>query len=204
MTMSQSGSELPLGLYDTLLDEDLRQRLQLLVSRHVIPDINAIDAAEIPDRVGEMVGLWAKRILASQPSEDRGEMASKLSRALLAILRDLYPDASQAELAIGQEVSRLTAIEHLGPDGKPIPIARPHTPLRDTVLMTNARGQPSLVNEIFAEIESADRIDIIVAFVRWSGIRQIIEQLRRHVQEGRSLRVITTTYTGTTELRALE
>ena len=192
------------GLYDTILDEDLRQQLERLVTHHLIPEIGAVDSAEIPDRVGEIIGLWARHILAAQPSGDRVEFASKLSRALLTVLRELYPDSREAELTIGQEVRRLTAIEPLGPDGKPISITRPHTPLRDTVLMTNARGQPSLVNEISAEIESADRIDILVAFVRWSGIRQIIERLRRHVQEGKPLRVITTTYTGTTELRALE
>ena len=204
MSMSQSSSELPPGLYDTLLDENLRGQLEMVVTRRLIPEIGAVDLAEIPDRVGEIVGIWAKHILATHPSRDRVEVASKLARALLTVLRDLYPDLSQAELTIGREINRLTAIEPRGPDGKPIPIARPRIPLRDTVLLTNAPGQPSLANEIADEIESADKIDIIMAFVRWSGIRPIIERLRRHVQEGKSLRVITTTYTGTTELRALE
>ena len=204
MTTPQSRNELPPGLYDTLLDEDLRKQMESVLAHRLIPEIGSVDAAEIPDRVGEIVGLWARHILAAQPSSDRVEVASQISRALLTVLKDLYPDYRQAELAIGQEVNRLTAVQPRGPDGIPITYTRPHTPLRDTVLMTNARGQPSLANEISAEIESADSIDIIVAFVRWSGIRQIIEKLRRHCQQGKPLRVITTTYTGTTELRALE
>lgn len=203
MTNFQPGNQLPPGLYDTLLDEELQTHLENLATYRLIPEIGTVDDAEIPDRIGEIIGRWARRILAAQPPTGRVEAASKLSRALLDVLKDLHPDFQQAQLGIGQEISRLTAVQPQGPDGKPVRIPRPHTPLRDTVLMTNARGQPSLSNEISAEIESADRIDIIVAFVRWSGIRQIIERLRRYCQQGKPLRIITTTYTGTTELRAL-
>ena len=202
--MNPISNELPLGLYDTLLHDELRQQLERLVVRRLIPEVGTVDAAEIPDRVGEIIGLWARRILAAQPPGDRAKFASKLTWALLTVMKDLYPDSNFSQLAIGQEVSRLTAIEPQGPDGKPITITRPLTPLRDSVLMTNARGLPSIANEISAEIESADRIDVIVAFVRWSGIRQIIGRMREHIQEGKSIRLITTTYTGTTELRALQ
>ena len=204
MTIPNDSGQLSPGLYDILLDQNLRERLSSLVNNRLVPGIDIVDPAEIPDRVGEIIGVWAKRILAAQPSGNRVEVASTLSAALLTVLGDLYPEPPQAKLAISQEVLRLTAIEPMNPLGDAIRIARPHTPLRDTVLMTNARGQPSLANEIAAEIESADGIDIIVAFVRWSGIRQIRDRLRKHVQEGKPLRVITTTYTGTTELRALE
>ena len=204
MSTSQDFHWLSPGLYDTLLDEDLLKQLESLVADHLVPDIGAVDPAEIPDRVGEIIGHWARRVLAAQPSGNRAEFALRLTHDFLAVLNDLNPDPPQRGLANGREISRLIAIEPLGPDSNPISISRPHTPLRDTVLMTNSRGQPSLVNEISAEIESADRVDIIVAFVRWSGIRQIRDRLHRHVQEGKPLRVITTTYTGTTELRALE
>lgn len=70
--------------------------------------------------------------------------------------------------------------------------------------MTNARDQPAVGLEIEAEIESADRIDLVLAFIRWTGIRTLVPHLRRHVEAGKELRVITTTYTGSTELRALE
>ena len=43
-----------------------------------------------------------------------------------------------------------------------------------------------------------------MAFVRWSGIRPLLEPLRRHCRDGKSLRIVTTTYTNSTELRALD
>ena len=43
-----------------------------------------------------------------------------------------------------------------------------------------------------------------MAFVRWSGIRPLLDVLRRHCRSGKTLRVVTTTYTNSTELRALD
>src|SRR5690606_6522145 len=57
---------------------------------------------------------------------------------------------------------------------------------------------------IVAEIRSADRIDLVMAFVRRSGIAPMLEALRAHCGAGRGLRVLTTTYTGSTEPRALD
>ncbi len=58
--------------------------------------------------------------------------------------------------------------------------------------------------QILQEIESSDAIDVVMAFVRKSGIRPLLPALRRHVERGRRLRVLTTTYTGSTEAAALD
>ena len=197
-------NQLPPGLYDTLLNSLLGEQVETLWERRLLADIQAVDPAEIPDRVGEVIGEWVTHILAAQRQERRVNAAAELSQAVLRTIQGLYPEPPQPELSIDQEVLRLNAIEPLAPSGGPISISRPLTPLRDTVLMTNGRGQPAVGNEIAAEIESADRIDIVLAFIRWSGIRHFRDALRRHIAAGKILRVITTTYTGTTELRALE
>ena len=196
--------QLPPGLYDTLVDNLLREQLQTLTERRLLADIHSVDPAEIPDRVGEVVGEWVKQTLATHRRGTRVKAAFELSKAVLNTIRELYPESPQSGLHIDQDVLRLGAVEPLAPSGGPVSITRPLTPLRDTVLMTNGRGQPSIGKEISAEIESADRIDLVLAFIRWSGIRHFRDALSRHVANGKPLRVITTTYTGTTELRALE
>ena len=55
-----------------------------------------------------------------------------------------------------------------------------------------------------AEIHSSDAIDLVMAFVQWSGIRPLLEALRRHCRDGKRIRLVTTTYTNSTELRALD
>ena len=46
----------------------------------------------------------------------------------------------------------------------------PLIPLLDTTLLTNAPGEPRVGSQILAEIESADSIDVVMAFVRRSGL----------------------------------
>ena len=51
-------------------------------------------------------------------------------------------------------------------------ITRPLTPLLDTTVLTNAPGEPAVGHELRAEIPSADAIDVVMAFIRWSGVRR--------------------------------
>ncbi len=68
----------------------------------------------------------------------------------------------------------------------------------------NARGEPHLALELRREIASADGVDLIVAFVRWHGVRLLLADLERAIQRGAPVRLLTTTYTGSTERRALD
>src|SRR5690606_16435052 len=90
------------------------------------------------------------------------------------------------------------------PDGTPQPIEEPLIPLLDSTLLTNAPGEPGLWSQLRSEIDSADAIDVVMAFIRRSGIAPLLEDLRRHCEQGKPLRVLTTTYTGSTERRALD
>ncbi len=59
-------------------------------------------------------------------------------------------------------------------------------------------------SQILTEIESADSIDLVMAFIRKSGVRPLLPALRQHCAQGKRLRVLTTTYTGSTEEQAIE
>ncbi|MBM4113854.1 MAG: hypothetical protein FJ253_10895, partial [Phycisphaerae bacterium] len=102
------------------------------------------------------------------------------------------------------EANVLTALLARGPDGRPRELAAPLIPLLDTTLLTNAPDEPRVGQQIAAELDSADRIDVVMAFVRRSGLRPLLPALRRATSSGRRVRVLTTTYTGSTELAALE
>ena len=65
-------------------------------------------------------------------------------------------------------------------------------------------GEPALANELRAELESADQVDLLCAFVKWHGVRLIEQQLAAARDRGVRLRVITTTYLGATERAALD
>ena len=67
-----------------------------------------------------------------------------------------------------------------------------------------ARHEPTLAAELRAELASADHVDLLCAFVKWQGLRLLEDQLNELRRRGVPLRVITTTYLGATDARALD
>ena len=61
----------------------------------------------------------------------------------------------------------------------------------------NARGEPGVGHVLRAEIPSADRIDLLCAFIKWNGVRLLDRELREHLDAGRPLgRVLLDTGSG--------
>ena len=52
----------------------------------------------------------------------------------------------------------------------------PATPYSQSDLLVNAEGQPNIGSELRAELASADNVDLICAFVIWSGVRHLRER----------------------------
>src|SRR4051794_4051359 len=53
-------------------------------------------------------------------------------------------------------------------------------------------------------MDSADEVDLLCAFIKWYGLRLVEEPIRDLIDRGGRLRVITTTYLGATDQRALD
>lgn len=201
--------ELAPGLYEVLVTEGLKERLDALAD--ILPtEQRKLHPAEAPDRIAWHLSREIERALSDVDEHDRARVGIEVARSLLHRLGEMLsvdPSAAPVDPA-----TVLHAILGRRPDGSPRPIGQPLIPLLDTTLLTNAPGEPNLWNQLRSEIESSDRIDVVMAFIRRSGIAPLLETLQRHCNDKRgqahdglpALRVLTTTYTGSTEQAALE
>lgn len=187
------------GLYEELVTRRLREQLDELVALGRRVREGRVDAAEEPDVLARHVGRTVARILAVVPPGQRVTAANDL----LELAATLAPGAGEMMAAISPGPSRLEEIRPPGTLGD-VPLLRPQIPLSRSDLLVNGRGEPALAHEVAAELTSADQVDLLCAFIKWYGLRLVVEPLAALCEQGRRVRVITTTYVGATERRALD
>jgi type III restriction enzyme, res subunit len=185
---------IPHGVTQILLTEGLDDALDKH-AEEVETNRQEIDKVEVPERFARHVGkVVALKLEAIESPEKR----SKVVRQIMELLKhvDETPVHPPTELTAVLPKRSVNNRRLLG--------TRPQTPLNDAALLTNAKGDPSLISEIRSEIATADNVDLLCAFVKWSGLNLLESELRALTERGGKLRVITTTYIGATERRALD
>lgn len=193
----------PRGLYEVLITEAIKAQLRELGGEWE-PVTDDIRSAEAPDRLALHLGRIVKRALHGVEERQRVAVGIALARTLIQQIDEAVSGADVGSEAPIEPGSILRAVLGRTSDGRPEAIPEPLIPLLDTTLLTNAPGEPRVGNQLLTELHSADRIDLVMAFIRRSGIAPLLDTLRQHCQRGRELRILTTTYTGSTEGRALD
>jgi HKD family nuclease len=191
------------GLYETLVTEAMDVRLAALDGR-LQARRSALHEAEAADRIALHLARVIERALGSLEKGERVKVGTRLARELV----DRIVEATDAKVLSGERPVEagdvLRSVLGRLPDGSDETIEQPLIPLFDTTLLTNAPGEPRVGSQVLTEVHLADRIDVVMAFIRRSGIRPLLDALRAHCHAGRALRVLTTTYTGSTEGAALD
>lgn len=201
------------GLYDQLLTESLARSLAAM-------DAASAEVLSLKGGASELlVDVLARQLgailddLAGDDS-DTPKRQLELVNELLVMLRRRLAAVDGASTPVGSaEVIDLVA--------DPLRVLRavqrdqqfrvaPEIGLAAPWLFTAGKGSPSLLQEIRRELASADQVDILVSFITVSGVRKlqdVLQQITATGAQGQSatrLRILTTTYTGATEARALD
>ncbi|OBK55138.1 DUF3427 domain-containing protein [Mycobacterium kubicae] len=187
-----------LGVYESLLTAKLLRTLA--EQDELSAEYGSVDDAEQPMAIARhLTPIIERSMQLARSADDRAALA----RRILAVLPDL--DAEN-EALYPYEPGKITRLEEvaIGDGLARGRLPRPATPFSDAALMTNARSEPTLAAELRAEMGSADEVDLLCAFVKWQGLRLLEDQLHELQQRGVPLRVITTTYLGATDARALD
>ena len=191
------------GLHESLVTDGLAAAIDEL-DANLEAKRERLLPAEAPDRIALHLSRVVHRAIGALPERERVEASMRLVRDLIELIGDrlAIDDLTDDRPVKAGEV--LAAVYGQRLDGGTDTIEPPLTPLLDTTLLTNSPDEPRVGRQLLAEIQSADRIDVVMAFIRRTGIRPMLAALKTHCEHGRALRILTTTFTGTTELAALE
>lgn len=200
----------PSGLYERVVDRELRAALHSFEDRAVI---QAVDLADLPYVLAEHVHTRVLDALLQLHGDNRLLLTDQVL--------ELLDDSIRADLCSQERSDEIPRIAHLDLTGKPgkrsarqlteissssnmTPTPRPNTPLLEPILLTNAGHEPAIQSELASEFLSADRVDVIIAFVKWTGFRTLERSFENLRARGVPVRLITTTYIGATERKALD
>ncbi|MEU1086142.1 DUF3427 domain-containing protein [Streptomyces sp. NPDC005576] len=185
------------GLYETLITRRLQQRMgELEASGHRSVEAE-VGKESVPHVLTRHIATTVRQVLQGLTPSEQVIAANHILESLNSIEGatpwiDLITEGPRQLLAIAEQTA------------PGVYSIRPATPLSDTALITNAPEDPSLGFELRSELATADRVDLLCAFVKWHGLRVLEQALSTAHQRGVPIRVLTTTYIGATERRALD
>ncbi|MFF3870714.1 DUF3427 domain-containing protein [Streptomyces sp. NPDC001978] len=188
------------GVYEELITESLRDRLDALEAAGWKAIDDGVTEESTPHVLARYIGEAVVRRLSHLPQKQQVAAANQVLQSLATAVPE--PDEDRTTSAIAEGPRQLLALAVQEAPG--VFAIRPLTPLSETALITNAPDDPNLGAELRAELATADRIDLLCAFVKWHGIRVLEDSLRAAKKRGVRIRVITTTYIGATDRHALD
>ena len=192
------------GLYEQIISQHLSRELASIADP--LKAIEELDHAEAPQALAGYVAEATRAALESISEED--------TDALVGLVNEIIQVLSSRKEELGNQSVNAPARKLLqimdpadpslitGTTAAKVP--RPETPMAVSSLFTGSAHEPPMFMELKKEIATADRIDMLVSFIKWSGLRLIIDQLKEFTQRGGLLRVITTSYMGATEVKAID
>ena len=190
------------GLYEQLINRALRQELESVPPER--KSVAPVDPAEAAEVLSRYIAEAAKRALSGM-AEGRGDVADQVALAnrLIGLLPETdgqgIDERAEQLMALLAEQDPALALGRTACDA-----VRPETSIAQSSLFTGAVHEPQMFSELKKEIASADRIDMLVSFIKWSGLRLILENLEAFARRGGELRIITTSYMGATDVKAVE
>ena len=197
------------GLYEHLINRMIGLEIKQAEEENMYVDVAPIDTGEASKVLSQYLAEIIEKGL-DNVRDNGGSLADQIAlvNKLVDAVKTETREGSFDELLVEQQAEQLLALfdkkDSILAVNEKAQIVRPVTSLAHSLLFTGAVREPQLGSELKKEIASCDRIDMLVSFIKWSGLRQILEDLKVFVQRGSMLRIITTSYMGATDLKAIE
>ena len=196
------------GLYEQVINHQLNNELaEIPEARKAVAPIDKAEASKVlAQYLADVVQKGLDNVL-----DNGGDISAQiaLTNQIVDLIQNTTKEADFAALGVDQRAEQLLALlreqdPRLAVGKTAASLSRPETSIAQSSLFTGAIHEPQMYSELKKEIVSADRIDMLVSFIKWSGLRLLMDELREFAQNGRELRIITTSYMGATDVKAIE
>lgn len=194
------------GLYEQIINKSLDAELATTDKLSTTAPIDSAEASKVLAKyIAEVVEKGLDNVV-----DNGGDVSSQVAlvnRIISTIINETKENGFD-EMSVAERAEQLLVLfdkknSILALDEK-AQIIRPETSIAQSSLFTGAIHEPQMYTELKKEIVSCNRIDMLVSFIKWSGLRLIIDELTTFTQNGGELRIITTSYMGATDVKAIE
>ncbi len=194
------------GLYEQVINRKLEEELATTDKFFQTAPIDNAEASKILSRyVAEAVERGLENL--KDNGGDLNAQVAFANKIIDTIVSETKENAFDS-LTVAERAEQLLALldrkNNILSINEKAEVTRPETSISQSSLFTGASYEPQMFSELKKEIVSCNRIDMLVSFIKWTGLRLIIDELTEFTNNGGQLRIITTSYMGATEVKAIE
>ena len=194
------------GLYEQIINKALDTEL---ATTDKLNQTAPIDTAEASKVLAKYVAEVVERGLDNL-RDNGGDLNAQVALAnqIITTIQFETKEADFDVLSVAERAEQLLVLygrqNNIWAIDEKAQVVRPETSIAQSSLFTGAIHEPQMYTELKKEIVSCNRIDMLVSFIKWSGLRLIMDELTAFTQNGGALRIITTSYMGATDVKAIE
>lgn len=196
------------GLYEQVINNQLdNELLGIPEARQCTAPIDKAEASKVlAQYLSEVVQKSLDNV-----ADNGGDLSDQieLTNRIVTLIQEKVNETDPESMKVAQRAEQLLALLRendprllLGKTAADM--ERPETSVAHSSLFTGATHEPQMFSELKKEITSSDQIYMLVSFIKWSGLRLIIDEVQEFTQNGGQLRIITTSYMGATDIKAIE
>ena len=197
------------GIYEALITQLIKGKLDLLDKENYFIKDAILDKEEAASILSQHLSSSFKHAFTLLKGENQLELQIDIANKIIRFLKEELKKEEFEDDLINVEGKVLKAVftrvdAHFSDLDLHLKEITPHTRLTHSELFTGGNVGLSLESELKKEILSANRIDLLVSFIKFKGIIILEKELREFTKRGGKLRVITTTYMGASDFKAIQ
>ncbi|WP_298145068.1 DEAD/DEAH box helicase [Flavobacterium sp.] len=197
------------GIYEELVTKLVFQQINELNKDNFYINTSKIDKQEASLILAKHLSQTIKHALDFVKTEDQLERQIEIANKIILVLKDELKngDFEKDLVEVNGEILKavFTKIDsHFSDLDLHLKEITPYTRLTHSELFTGGNTGLSLESELKKEILSSDRIDLLVSFIKFKGVIILKRELQEFTKKGGQLRVITTTYMGASDYKAIK